>query len=103
MRTCSWSASLLLSTVISLLSKAEQKRFRSLMWPFRRDPKDLKPEERAALEELFTKLPVLKDVYDVQVRFKDIFDTAPVASGRFSVLRSRREVLIASAQNLLIP
>ena len=28
------------------LSKAEQKRFRSLMWEFRRDPKDLKPEER---------------------------------------------------------
>jgi len=31
------------------LSKAQQKRFRALMWEFRRDPKDLKPEERDAL------------------------------------------------------
>ncbi len=59
------------------MSKAEQKRFRSLMWEFRRDPKDLKPEEREALERLFVELPVLKDVYDVRVRFKEIFDTAP--------------------------
>ena len=39
------------------LSKAEQKRFRSLMWEFRRDPKDLKPEERQALERLFEVFP----------------------------------------------
>ena len=47
------------------------------MWEFRRDPKDLKPEEREALERLFVEVPVLKDVYDVRVRFKEIFDTAP--------------------------
>jgi len=57
--------------------KAEQKRFRSLMWEFHRDPKDLKPEQREALDRLFIELPVLKDVYDVRVRFKEIFDTAP--------------------------
>ena len=55
------------------LSKAERKRFRSLMWDFRRDPKDLKPEEQKALQGLFTELPVLKDLYDVRVRFKEIF------------------------------
>ena len=59
------------------MSKAEQKRFRSLMWEFRRDPKDLKPEERDALERLFAEVPVLKDVYEVRVRFKEIFDTSP--------------------------
>jgi transposase len=59
------------------LSKSQQERFRSLMWEFRRDPKDLKPEEREALDRLFAELPVLKDVYDVRVRFKEIFDTAP--------------------------
>ena len=59
------------------MSKAEQKRFPSLMWEFRRDPKDLKPEEREALARLFLEVPVLKDVYDVRVRFKEIFDTAP--------------------------
>jgi len=47
------------------------------MWPFRRDPKDLKPEEREALDRLFAELPVLKVVYDERVRFKEIFDNAP--------------------------
>jgi transposase len=66
------------------------------MWPFRRDPKDLKPEERVALEELFAKLPVLKDVYDVRVRFKEIFDTAPdpaTAEHQLAELRARTESL----------
>ena len=34
------------------------------MWEFRRDPKDLKPAEREALDRLFAELPVLKDVYE---------------------------------------
>ena len=78
------------------LSKAEQKRFRSLMWEFRRDPKDLKPEEREALDRLFVELPVLKDVYDVRVRFKEIFDTAPdraTAEQQLAELRARTESL----------
>ena len=74
------------------LSKAEQKRFRSLMWEFRRDPKDLKPEECKTLDCLFVELPVLKDVYDVRVRFKEIFDTAPdcaTAEQQLAELRQR--------------
>ncbi len=79
-----------------MLSKAERKRFRSLMWEFRRDPKDLKPEEQKALEGLFAKLPVLKDLYDVRVRFKEIFDTAPdraTAEEQLAELRVRTESL----------
>jgi hypothetical protein len=78
------------------LSKAEQKRFRSLMWEFRRDPKDLKLEEREALESLFAELPVLKDLYDVRVQFKEIFDTAPdraAAEQQLAELRARTESL----------
>ncbi|MGA2032618.1 MAG: transposase [Thermoguttaceae bacterium] len=78
------------------MSKAEQKRFRSLMWEFRRDPKDLKPAEREALERLFVELPVLKDVYDVRVRFKAIFDTAPdrtTAEKQLAELRQATEAL----------
>jgi transposase len=66
------------------------------MWPFRRDPKDLKPEEREALDRLFVELPVLKDVYDVRVRFKEIFDTAPdaaTAEQQLAELRVRTETL----------
>lgn len=78
------------------MSKAERKRFRALMWEFRRDPKDLKPEEQQALEGLFAKLPVLKDLYDVRVRFKEIFDTAPdraTAEEQLAELRARTESL----------
>ena len=41
------------------LSKAERKEFRSLMWEFRRDPRDSTPEDKAKLEALFVKLPQL--------------------------------------------
>ena len=78
------------------MSKAEQKRFRALMWEFRRDPKDLKPEEQKALEGLFAELPVLKDLYDMRVRFKEIFDTAPdraTAEQQLAELRARTESL----------
>ena len=58
------------------LSKAERKAFRSQMWAFRRDPEGLTPEERQALEGLFEKIPKLKELYRVRLRFKEIFDTA---------------------------
>ena len=58
------------------MSKAERKAFRSQMWAFRRDPESLTPEEQRALEELFEKIPKLKDLYRVRLRFKEIFDRA---------------------------
>ena len=66
------------------------------MWEFRRDANDLKPEEREALDRLFVELPVLKDVYDVRVRFKEIFDTAPdiaTAEAQLAELRQRTAAL----------
>jgi len=66
------------------------------MWEFRLDPKDLKPEQREALERLFAEVPVLKDVYDVRVRFKEIFDTTPdpaTAEQQLAELRQRTESL----------
>ena len=48
------------------------------------------------MEELFAKLPVLKNVYDVRVRFKEIFDTAPdrvTAEQQLAELRTQIEVL----------
>ena len=78
------------------LSKAERKRFRALMWEFRRDPKELKPGEREGLDRLFTELPILKDLHEVRVRFKEIFDTAPdpaTAERQLAELRARTESL----------
>jgi transposase len=44
------------------------------MWEFRRDPAELSPEERHKLEQLFQRLPKLKALYEIRVRFKAIFD-----------------------------
>ena len=59
------------------MTKAERKAFRSQMWAFRRDPESLTAEEQQALEGLFEKIPKLKELYQVRLRFKGIFDTAP--------------------------
>ena len=58
------------------MTEAERKAFRSQMWAFRRDPESLTPEEQRAREELFEKIPKLKDLYRVRLRFKEIFDRA---------------------------
>src|SRR5512135_3043959 len=59
------------------LTKAERKAFRAEMWAFRRDPESLTPEEQRALGGLFLKIPKLKELYRVRLRFKEIFGTAP--------------------------
>jgi transposase len=58
------------------LNPAERKAFRSQMWAFRRDPESLTAEEKQALDGVFEKIPKLKDLYQVRLRFKEIFDTA---------------------------
>jgi transposase len=47
------------------------------MWEFRRNPQDLSQEDKVKLEGLFAKLPRLRTLYDIRVRFQQIFDTAP--------------------------
>ena len=59
------------------LSAAQRKEFRSLMWEFRRNPQELSEEDRQKLEGLFRKLPRLRKLYEIRVRFQEIFDTSP--------------------------
>jgi transposase len=47
------------------------------MWEFRRRHKDLKPEERVHLEDLFEELPELGALYHTREELAEIFDTAP--------------------------
>jgi hypothetical protein len=62
------------------------------MWAFRRDPVSLTPEEQQVLESLVEKIPDLKELYRVRVRFQEIFDTAPdrITAARW-LRRLRRE------------
>jgi transposase len=58
------------------LSPVQRKEFRSLMWEFRRDPRELTKEQKQKLEHLFVKLPRLRTLHELRVRFPRIFDTA---------------------------
>ena len=58
------------------LSKAQRKAFRSLLWEFRRDPKELTEGEKQQLEGLFRRLPRLRALYEFRLRFQEIFETA---------------------------
>ena len=64
------------------LTKDQRKAFRSQMWAFRRDPESLSAEEKQALEALFEKIPALRPLYKVRLRFKEIFDDQRVTESR---------------------
>jgi transposase len=44
------------------------------MWEFRRDPRELAAKGKQRLEELFERLPRLRQLYEIRVQFKEIFD-----------------------------
>ncbi len=65
-------------------------------WEFRRDPDDLTPSKRKALEALFAEIPILQQLYEVRLEFKRIFDTAPdpaTAERGLAELRARARAL----------
>jgi transposase len=73
------------------LNKADRKVFRSQMWAFRRDPDSLSAAEKQALEVLFESIPALKPLYEVRLRFKEIFDTAADRTTAARWLRELRQ------------
>jgi transposase len=76
------------------LTKAEQKVFRALLWEFRRAPQELTAVEWEKLEQLFAKLPRLRELYDLRHRFKEVFDSH--CSRRTAKSRLRNLLLEAS-------
>ena len=66
------------------------KRLRSLMHDFRRRPEDLKPEQTAALEALFEKVPTLGVIYHLRWQATAIFDTPQDGTAAANALREWR-------------
>jgi transposase len=58
------------------LPKDEVKRLKKTLWPFRKRPRDLEPDEQERLECLFAYSPQLKQAYDLREQLTTIFDTA---------------------------
>jgi transposase len=57
------------------LEKDSYDGLKGTMWLFRRNPQDLKDEERESLELLFECAPDLKQAYDLRERLTSIFET----------------------------
>jgi transposase len=47
------------------------------MWEFRRNPEGLSEAEKGKLEGLFGELPRLRALYEIRVRFREVFEAAP--------------------------
>jgi transposase len=78
------------------LTQAARQAFRSPRWAFRRDPESVTTEEQPALKDLFEKIPDLKELDRVRLRFQEIFETArdrPPAARGLRQLRRETERL----------
>ncbi len=57
------------------VSEQEYKEeFSGVMWPFRKNPKDLEPEERELLDRVFARVPELARAYDLREELTGIFE-----------------------------
>lgn len=57
------------------LPKADAKRLKKTLWPFRKRRADLETDEHERLEALFAHSPALKQAYDFREQLTAIFDT----------------------------
>ncbi len=56
------------------LPETEYQRLKGSMWAFRKQPQDLRPEERQVLRRLWKVAPQLKQAYDLRQQLTAIFD-----------------------------
>jgi transposase len=56
------------------LPPAEYQGLKGSMWAFRKNPQDLRPEERQVLRKLFQHAPQLKQAYDLRQQLTSLFE-----------------------------
>jgi transposase len=69
------------------LPKAEYAEITGAMWPFRKQPGDLKPEERALLERLFRYSPTIEAAYHLWEDLTDLFERDYTKAGAKRAIR----------------
>jgi transposase len=70
------------------LPKAEYAEITGVMWPFRKRPGDLEPEERELLERLFTYSPKIEAAYHLREDLTDLFDRDDTKAGATRAIRA---------------
>jgi transposase len=69
------------------LPKAEYAEITGAMWPFRKQPGDLEPEEWDLLERLFTYSPKIEVAYPLREDLTDLFDRDDTKPGAKCAIR----------------
>jgi transposase len=57
------------------LPEEEYKQLKGIMWPFRKNRRDLEQEEKDILERLFSHAPLLERAYELREELTDIFES----------------------------
>ena len=57
------------------LPEKEYKQLKGVMWPFRKNRRDLEQEEKELLERLFSHAPLLERAYELREELTDIFES----------------------------
>jgi transposase len=71
----------------SQLPKAEYAEITGAMWPFRKRPEELEPEEWDLLERLFTHSPKVEAAYHLREDLTDLFDRDDTKAGATCAIR----------------
>jgi transposase len=69
------------------LPKAEYAEITGAMWPFRKQPGDLKPEERELLERVFRYSPKIEAAYHLREDLTDLFERDYTQAGAKRAIR----------------
>lgn len=70
------------------LPKAEYTELKGAMWPFRKRPADLKPEEWELLERVFTCAPKIEAAYHLREDLTDLFERHYTKAGAKCAIRA---------------
>jgi transposase len=72
----------------SALPKAEYAEIKGAMWPFRKRPGDLEPQEWDLLERLFTYSPKIEKAYHLREDLTDLFERDYTKAGAKCAIRA---------------
>lgn len=85
------------------LPQEEADQLKATMWPFRKRPADLEPEERERLARFFAHAPQLEQAYDLREQLTTIFDTARSKAAAIRHIKRWRRAVTASGLRCFDP
>ena len=85
------------------LSDADYDTLKGAMWPFRKNPADLKPHETELLERLFGYSPALKLAYDFREELTAIFEQDQTKAEATKAITAWRKAVEASQLSCFDP